>query len=44
MKVLDSVGKTKYNMDDRIKILLKNDMRVRTGFSGVIIAKTGSLL
>lgn len=38
-----SVGKTKLNMGDKIKIILKNDMRVRTGFSEVIIAKTGRL-
>jgi len=44
MKVLDSVGKTKFNMGDIIKIIIKNDMRVRTGFSGVVIAKTGRLL
>jgi len=36
MKVLDSVGKTKCNMDDKIGIVLKNDLRVRTGFSGVV--------
>jgi len=40
MKMLDSVGKTKFNMDDKIKIVLKNDMRVRTGFSGIVITKT----
>jgi hypothetical protein len=44
MKALDSVGKTKFNMGDKIKIILRNDMRFRTGFSGVIIAKAGRLL
>jgi hypothetical protein len=33
--------RTKFNMDDKIEIVLKNDMRILTGFSGVIITKTG---